>query len=136
MKYFHWDSLNYLNLSHNNIYEVDNKIANFKELEELDISYNNIDSITYAVGGMNKITKLNLSNNNLNRLPSNIVNLTLLSRLDISSNKFDSIPENWCDELVIDWSDPNQFIIDDNLLCDSSKIASCITVNKLNQECD
>ena len=129
-------SLNYLNLSHNNIYQVDNKIANFKELEEFDISYNNIDSLTYAIGGMNKITKLNLSNNNLNSLPSNIVNLTLLSSLDISSNKFDSIPESWCDELVIDWSDPNQFIIDDNYLCDSSKIASCITVNKLNQECD
>lgn len=130
------NSLLSLDLSHNELVNISDEIANLTQLNSFDLSYNSFQELPYTIGNLYQLTELNFSNNDINSIPENLENLTSLGALDISSNEIDSLPEIWCNQLQLDWNNPNQFNADDNKLCDESKIPSCITVNEINQNCD
>jgi len=128
--------LKYLNLSQNQLVNLPDEITELEFLFELDLSDNQLDDLPELIGELLELKYLDISDNLLTNLPSSIADLTQLIYLDISGNQIDSIPESWCEGLNIDWEDPNQFIFEDNNLCNDVDIPSCITIDLLNQNCD
>jgi len=128
--------LTQLNLSQNNLINLPNEITELEFLFELDLSDNELDSLPELIGELLDLEYLDISDNLLTNLPTSIKELSQLIFLDISGNQIESIPESWCDELSIDWNDPNQFIFEDNNLCNDDAFPSCITIDLLNQNCD
>ncbi|MBC8198218.1 MAG: hypothetical protein H8E60_10070 [Candidatus Marinimicrobia bacterium] len=128
--------LTQLNLSQNNLKKLPNEIAELETLIKLDLSDNELDSLPELIGELLDLEYLDISDNLLTNLPTSIEELSQLIYLDISGNQIDSIPESWCVELSIDWDDPNQFIFEDNNLCNDDEFPSCITIDLLNQNCD
>ena len=125
-----------LNLSQNQLTSIPNEIGELESLIELDLSANEIDSLPNSIGNLTDLEILNISDNSILQIPENLENLINLTTFDISGNELDSLPSIWCDELQIEWDNPNQFNADDNKLCDDDKIPSCILINVLNQNCD
>lgn len=62
------------------------------EIHKLDISHNNIAAISDRLGDIGSLTFLNLSHNQLTFLPPAIGNLALLKTLDVSGNSIVELP--------------------------------------------
>uniref|UniRef100_A0A0N5BVH2 Calponin-homology (CH) domain-containing protein n=1 Tax=Strongyloides papillosus TaxID=174720 RepID=A0A0N5BVH2_STREA len=113
-----FNSLNYLDLSSNNLTTIPSAIyslplqilllSNNKldtvsgdivqmapTIQELDFSKNRITSITSNISLLKQLRKLNLRSNRLGALPSEMASLDLYS-LDISANRLTHIPVEFC----------------------------------------
>ncbi|CEF70506.1 Leucine-rich-repeats and calponin homology domain protein [Strongyloides ratti] len=113
-----FNSLNYLDLSSNNLTTIPSAIfslplqilllSNNKldtvsgdivqmapTIQELDFSKNRITSITSNISLLKQLRKLNLRSNRLGALPSEMASLELYS-LDISANRLTHIPVEFC----------------------------------------
>jgi len=130
------DSLNHLIIAQNQLSNVPDEIGELIYLQELDLSDNQITNLPNTLGELSNLEILNISDNLILQIPDNLENLISLITLNISGNQIDSLPEIWCEHFQIDWDNPEQFIADDNNLCDENKIPTCITIDFLNQNCD
>lgn len=61
--------LHHLNLSHNELFEVDGRIAQFKELELLNLSHNNLKKLPEGLGRLHRLRSLDVHANQLEKLP-------------------------------------------------------------------
>ena len=67
------DRLLYLNLSHNNIVEISDKIASLTLLKEINLSHNALRKIDRAMGKCIRLRKIDVSNNHLVSIPAEIL---------------------------------------------------------------
>lgn len=130
------DSLNLLVLAQNQLTIIPDAIGELMQLKELDLSDNQIITLPNSIGELSNLEILNISDNHIIEIPGNIENLISLISLDISGNLIDSLPNIWCDQLQVDWTNPEHFIANDNNLCNEENIPNCITIDFLNQNCD
>jgi Leucine-rich repeat (LRR) protein len=71
--------------------KVPKQISRFKKLRYLDLSDNNIDNINYIVCGREKLLELRMANNKIKKIPKRIEKLMLLKVIDLSDNLIDTI---------------------------------------------
>jgi len=84
-----------LDLSNQDLYEVDFSDIKYKDLETLDISNNKIYMLlSEQIKGLDNITSINASNNPLSVIPKNIDRLQKLRYLDISNCQLTSLPSS------------------------------------------
>jgi Leucine-rich repeat (LRR) protein len=68
-------SVTCLDLSHNNLNEINQLIGNLTALTKLDLSFNNLTTLPIELGNCKKLKYLNLLDNNLVWLPMSVVEL-------------------------------------------------------------
>jgi len=71
---------------------IPKQISSLNSLEILDLKHNNISHIPDSIGGLNNLKYLDLSNNNIKVLPNSMGSLKSLEYLDISKNNIKMLP--------------------------------------------
>ncbi|XP_053614603.1 toll-like receptor 6 isoform X2 [Plodia interpunctella] len=93
--------LNFLNLSHNNIYDLSNSSFTSSEyIATLDVSFNRLVKIEGYFSSLTELKYLNLSNNDLSNIfKDSFKNLISLNILDLSSNAIKTIEDESFNDL-------------------------------------
>lgn len=91
---FMFKNLRTLDLSKNNIKDIDTRIAELKYLENLDLSKNEIDTFPEVICEIRKLKVLKMSRNNMEEIPVQIENLGFLETLELWDNDFSVFPES------------------------------------------
>lgn len=87
------NSLEKLDLSENNISEIDDDIfENLENLVELNLGFNNLTYLPASIGKLKKLKRLILSGNKINHLPVEFENLISLEFLDFDNNPIGRVP--------------------------------------------
>jgi Leucine-rich repeat (LRR) protein len=89
---FSLNSITYLDLSHNNLNELQDLFKNLKSLKHLNLGYNQISKIPPSIGSIKNLKLLDLKHNNLKSLPSSIGNLIFLETLNLQGNQITTLP--------------------------------------------
>lgn len=85
-------SLTVLNLSSNNITELNPNLCTITSLKELDLSFNRITALPKTIGELKKLEKLLITNNYLTKtLPATFKDLIALTELDVRYNSLQNI---------------------------------------------
>lgn len=88
----------YLNISHNNIVEISDKIASLTLLKEINLSHNSLRKIDRAMGKCIRLRKIDVSNNYLVSIPVEILSkCKMLDSLHLQNNKLRDLPNEICD---------------------------------------
>ncbi|WP_281613658.1 hypothetical protein [Flammeovirga sp. SubArs3] len=93
-QYHEYPHLIALNLSHNNISELENITGNNSYLLSLDIGHNELRHIPSSIQNCTYLYDLNLSHNNIKSLPDQITTLSHLAYLNLRGNRLHSLPKN------------------------------------------
>ncbi|WP_313139186.1 COR domain-containing protein [Myroides sp.] len=87
------NSLEKLDLSENNIFQINDDIFNdLENLVELNLSFNNLTYLPTSIGKLKKLKRLILSGNKINHLPVEFENLNSLEYLDFDNNPIGRVP--------------------------------------------
>ncbi|MEI7526824.1 MAG: WG repeat-containing protein, partial [Mariniphaga sp.] len=101
------NNLFFLDISFNNIGELDREIGTLKNLTTLNIEGNQLISIPDEIGNLQNLKILQLSNNELSSLPEKIKNLNSLKELDLQGNIFSTTEKikvaEWLPNCKIAW---------------------------------
>ncbi|MFL0194838.1 leucine-rich repeat domain-containing protein [Clostridium sp. WILCCON 0269] len=103
----------YLSLSHMNLHQIPEVIADFKELQGLSILDDNINEIPEFIGNLTNLNRLIISGKQIRSIPSSIFYLSKLEELRIENTSISGIPkeiENLKNLSVLDLS--NNRILD------------------------
>lgn len=84
-------NLRLLNLSSNNISELNPSLFKHSQLMSLDLSFNHISQLPADIGKLVNLEKLAISNNALTKLPDEMCQLEQLSELDVRFNGLQNI---------------------------------------------
>ena len=95
------ETLQYLDLSNNNISQISANIYAMTRLITLDLSNNNLHTITEEIDSFGQLTDLDLSDNYLAFLPKEICDLQQLTNLNLSNNALIELPDNIGDFISI-----------------------------------
>jgi Leucine-rich repeat (LRR) protein len=87
-------SLQYLDLSENQLTSLPDSIGNITNLTELYLYYNQLTSLPDSIENLTNLTELNLSSNELRSLPDSIGNLKNLTKLALRNNQLTSLPDS------------------------------------------
>jgi Leucine-rich repeat (LRR) protein len=90
---FRLTSLEYLDLSRNQLAQLPSSISDLKNLEELNLSNNKLKFLPEGLFDLIEIHSLHLFNNQLCELSERIANLKNLNFLSLSSNPWKKLPE-------------------------------------------
>lgn len=85
---FRFRKLEDLNLTMNNIKELDHRLFSLRHLRILDVSDNELAVLPAEIGNLTQLIELNLNRNSIAKLPDTMQNCKLLTTLNLSSNPF------------------------------------------------
>ena len=99
-----FNSLTYLNLSHNNFLSVPPVLSSIPSLVYLSLSNNYLHSFSLSLAGRSSLKVLDLSENNLQTLPATLATLPNLQKVLLEGNPLSDIPisfrnSGWTSEL-------------------------------------
>jgi len=84
----------------NKIEEIPPGFLSFENLKILDLSGNRIKTIPQEIGQQVTLIEIDLSNNMINELPNSITSLSTLENLKLAGNRIQHVPQN-VDLLII-----------------------------------
>ncbi|MEZ0611979.1 leucine-rich repeat domain-containing protein [Fibrella sp. WM1] len=96
LEYMDYDlsSINFLSISNNNLKNIPNSIARFKNLVQLIINDNELIEFPEYLYTMRSLREIDASSNKLTYISKGLARLTRLSELDLSHNLLESLPTN------------------------------------------
>jgi antitoxin component of MazEF toxin-antitoxin module len=87
------DNLRKLNLSCQRLSALDvSVIKHFQNLQDLNLTQNNLTELPDGISSLRKLRVLTLQNNKLRTLPTHLENLCSLTTLDIQNNPINNLP--------------------------------------------
>ncbi len=89
------DTLKDLDLSHNKIENLPDKISEMINLESLNLSWNMIQELPRSIGNLRKLQAIELSINNIGGLPDEFCLLENLNEFNMNGYQLDSLPDNF-----------------------------------------
>ena len=87
----HRRPLHTLIMSVNELFALDKRVSEFRDLQNLDVQSNQLTSLPSSFSQLQHLTSLNLARNALSRIPSCVLALTSLVSLDLSDNMLDTL---------------------------------------------
>ena len=115
-------NLHTLRLNSNMIESLPSSISGMQSLVELWLQNNKINSLPSDIGNLDKLVTLFINNNLLKSIPESIGDMESLQYLNVNNNLLDQLPDAFCNI----FSDLNIFSVDNNFICDSELVPSCI----------
>ncbi len=115
-------NLQTLRLNSNMIASLPNSIYGMQTLVELWLQNNKIAEIPSDIGSLNNLVTLFINDNLLESIPESIGNMESLQYLNINNNLLNQLPSTFCNI----FPDLNIFSVNNNFICNSELIPSCI----------
>lgn len=80
-------------MMNNKVSSIPSEFLNFESLKILDLSGNQISQVPQEIGNQSSLVEINLGNNNVSVIPESVAILSNLENLKLMNNKLETLPE-------------------------------------------